>query len=139
MKDELADFLRYCVVERRLAPLTVAAYERDVSARLGYLQGQGIEELREVTVTHLRAFLAAEAERRPALSSQARTTAALKSFFRFLVEEERLVRDPALPPADAEEARGAPGRTDDGRARAAARPAEPRRRLGAALPRQAGA
>jgi site-specific recombinase XerD len=31
------------------------------------------------------------------MSSQARTTAALKCFFRFLVEEERLVRDPALP------------------------------------------
>jgi site-specific recombinase XerD len=31
------------------------------------------------------------------VSSQARTTAALKGFFRFLVEEERVVRDPALP------------------------------------------
>jgi site-specific recombinase XerD len=31
------------------------------------------------------------------VSSQARTTAALKCFFRFLVEEERIVRDPALP------------------------------------------
>lgn len=48
-------------------------------------------------VTHLRAFLAAEHERRPAASSQARTTAALKLFFRFLVEEERILRDPALP------------------------------------------
>lgn len=30
MKEELADFLRFCAVERRLAPLTCAAYERDV-------------------------------------------------------------------------------------------------------------
>ena len=97
MEQELVDFLRYCAVERRLAPLTVAAYERDVSACLDYLQAEGIDELGEVKVAHLRAFLAAEAERRPAVSSQARTTAALKSFFRFLVEEERLVRDPALP------------------------------------------
>jgi site-specific recombinase XerD len=50
-----------------------------------------------VKVTHLRAFLAEEEKRRPAVSSQARTTAALKCFFRFLVEEERIVRDPALP------------------------------------------
>ncbi len=49
-------------------------------------------------VTHLRAFLAERAERGGRrVSSQARTTAAFKSFFRFLVEEERLVRDPALP------------------------------------------
>jgi site-specific recombinase XerD len=94
---EVADFLRFCAFERRLAPMTCSAYERDVSACLDYLQGQGIEDLAEVRVTHLRAFLAEEQQRRPAVSSQARTTAALKSFFRFLVEEERLVRDPALP------------------------------------------
>lgn len=94
---ELADFLRFCASERRLAPTTCAAYERDVSACLDYLQGQGIRDLGEVRVTHLRAFLAEEQTRRPAMSSQARTTAALKLFFRFLVEEERIVRDPALP------------------------------------------
>ena len=93
----MADFLRFCRLERRLAPMTCSAYERDVSACLAYLQGEGIGELGEVKVTHLRAFLASEQERRPAVSSQARTTAALKCFFRFLVEEERLLRDPALP------------------------------------------
>ena len=35
---------------------------------------------------YLRAFLAAEAERRPALGSQARTVAVLKCFFRFLID-----------------------------------------------------
>jgi integrase/recombinase XerC len=43
----------------------------------------------------LRAFLVAEATHRPAVSSQSRTLAALKGFFRFLVENESLVRDPA--------------------------------------------
>ncbi len=117
---ELADFLRFCRLERRLAPMTCSAYERDVSACLGYLQGERIE-LAEVKVTHLRAFLAEEQKRRPAVSSQARTTAALKCFFRFLVEEERLPARPGAAAADAEEARGAAGRADDGRARAAAR------------------
>jgi site-specific recombinase XerD len=95
-RQELADFLRFCESERRLAPATCAAYERDVSACLGYLQGAGVK-LVEARVTHLRAFLAEERRRRPAVASQARTTAALKCFFRFLVEEERLVRDPSLP------------------------------------------
>jgi site-specific recombinase XerD len=93
---ELANFQRFCASERRLAPTTCAAYERDVSACLDYLQGQGIA-LADVKVTHLRAFLADEQKRRPAVASQARTTAALKCFFRFLVEEERLLRDPSLP------------------------------------------
>ena len=95
-REELADFLRFCRSERRLAPMTCSAYERDVRACLDCLHGHRIG-LAEVKVTHLRAFLAEEQKRRPAVSSQARTTAALKCFFRFLVEEERIARDPALP------------------------------------------
>jgi hypothetical protein len=98
--------------------MTCSAYERDVSACLGYLEGERIEELAEVKVTHLRAFLASEQNMRPDASSQARTTAALKLFFGFLVEGERLVRGSRVAAADAEEARGASGRADDGRARA---------------------
>jgi len=94
---ELADFQRFCASERRLAATTCSAYERDVQVCLDYLQGQGVRDLSEVKVMHLRAFLAEEEKRRPAVSSQTRTTAALKCFFRFLVEEERIVRDPALP------------------------------------------
>jgi integrase/recombinase XerC len=133
-REELADFLRFCASERRLAPMTCSAYERDVSACLDYLQGRGIENLGEVKVTHLRAFLAEEQKRRPAFSSQARTTAALKCFFRFLVEEERIVRDPALPLRTPQEARGAARHTDDARARAAPRAARAGRALGAPLP-----
>jgi site-specific recombinase XerD len=40
--------------------MTCSAYERDVSACLAHLQGQGIRDLGEVRVTHLRAFLADE-------------------------------------------------------------------------------
>ena len=113
-REELADFLRFCRSERRLAPMTCSAYERDVSACLDYLHGEGIDELAEVRVTHLRAFLAEKQKRRPALSSQARTTAALKCFFRFLMEEERNRPRPGAAVADAEEARGTAGHADDG-------------------------
>ncbi|MGH2997747.1 MAG: tyrosine-type recombinase/integrase [Burkholderiales bacterium] len=95
MQHALEDFLRYCRLERRLAPLTCSAYERDISACLGFLERSGIVELSLVRPPQLRAFLAAEAERRPAVGSQARTVAALKCFFRFLVENEYLERDPA--------------------------------------------
>lgn len=95
MRAELDDFLHYCHVERRLAPLTCAAYERDVRACLTFLQRSGVDELGSVRVTDLRRFLADESLRRPAASSQARTVAALKCFFRFCVESEYLERDPA--------------------------------------------
>jgi site-specific recombinase XerD len=96
MDSEVADFLMFCRVERRLAELTCSAYERDVRACLRCLQGGGIRSWAEVRPRDLRRFLAAETERRPALASQARTVAALKGFFRFLVENELLERNPAL-------------------------------------------
>jgi len=55
--QELADFLRFCELERRLAPLTCSAYERDVAACLAHLQGQGIpamtNDLRNLRLSNL--------------------------------------------------------------------------------------
>jgi hypothetical protein len=96
MRRELADFLDYCRLERRLAPLTCSAYERDVGTCLAFLEREGIVTISEVRPADLRRFLADEAIRRPSLSSQARTVAALKCFFRFLLENEQIDRDPAL-------------------------------------------
>jgi site-specific recombinase XerD len=96
MQSEVEEFIRYCRIERRLAELTCSAYERDVSACARFLQGEGFSDWPFVKPPDLRRFLAAEAETRPAPSSQARTVAALKSFFRFLVESEYIDRDPSL-------------------------------------------
>jgi site-specific recombinase XerD len=96
MYRELAEFLAYCRIERRLAPLTCSAYERDVGACIAYLEREGIVTVGDARPADLRRFLADEATRRPAPSSQARTVAALKCFFRFLLENEQIERDPAL-------------------------------------------
>jgi integrase/recombinase XerC len=77
--------------------MTCSAYERDVSACLAYLQGRGIDDLAEVRVTHLRAFLAEEHKRRPAVPSQARTTAALKCFVPLSRRGGAILNDPARP------------------------------------------
>lgn len=95
MRRELAEFLDYCRIERRLAPVTCSAYERDVGACLAFVEREGIVTVSEVRPADLRRFLADEATRRPAPSSQARTVAALKCFFRFLLEDEQIERDPA--------------------------------------------
>jgi site-specific recombinase XerD len=67
-----------------------------VRACLDFLRSQGISALVEIHTPELRRFLAEENTHRPAPASQARTVAALRSFFRFCVESEYLDRDPAL-------------------------------------------
>lgn len=96
MHRELTDFLAYCRIERRLAPLTCSAYERDVGACIAFLEREGIVTVGEVRPADLRRFLAEESIRRPSASSQARTVAALKCFYRFLLENEQIERNPAL-------------------------------------------
>jgi site-specific recombinase XerD len=93
---EVDDFLRFCLVERRLAPATCRVYERDVRACLAFTVPRLVATLVEVRTPHLREFMADDATRRPAPASQACTVAALKCFFRFCVENEYLERDPAL-------------------------------------------
>jgi site-specific recombinase XerD len=75
--------------------LTCKAYERDVRACLDFLRSRGISALAEIHTSELRRFLAEESTHRPAPSSQARTVAALRCFFRFCVESDYLERDPA--------------------------------------------
>jgi site-specific recombinase XerD len=95
MFNAVSDFVIFCRVERRLADLTCTAYERDVRAWLDFLRAQGIAALIEIRTPDLRRFLAREATHRPAPSSQSRTVAALRCFFRFCVESDYLERDPA--------------------------------------------
>jgi site-specific recombinase XerD len=95
VQRELDDFLTFCRIERRLAPLTCSAYERNVRACITFLQARGATAVEQVRPADLRAFLADEATHRPAVLSQARTIAALKGFFRFLMENEAIERDPA--------------------------------------------
>jgi site-specific recombinase XerD len=92
---DVRDFLDFCRIERRLAPLTCSAYERDVVACMRFLHAAGVTSWADVRLPDLRRFLTGEAGRRPALGSQARTVAALKGFFRFLVENETIDRNPA--------------------------------------------
>lgn len=61
MHQELADLLDYCRIERRLAPLTCCAYERDVGACIAFLQAEGLVTVGEVRPANLRPFLADEA------------------------------------------------------------------------------
>jgi site-specific recombinase XerD len=51
MHEELADFVVFCRVERRLADATCRAYERDVRACLGFLAERGVRDLGAVRST----------------------------------------------------------------------------------------
>jgi site-specific recombinase XerC len=60
MRAELEDFVHHCV-ERRLAPLTCSAYERDVGACLAYVVSEGVRAWADVRVSARTADSVADA------------------------------------------------------------------------------
>ena len=91
---ELADFLRFCQVERRLAPRP--ARRTSATCRPVWVTCKRRDGARRCEVTTCGASSPSEQSAGRPPSSQARTTAALK-LLPLLVEEEWLARDPALP------------------------------------------
>jgi integrase/recombinase XerD len=61
---------------------------------LDYLKGQGVEDVSHVDRFNVRAFLLALSRKKLSTKTVARNLAALRTFFRFLVQEEILKKGP---------------------------------------------
>ena len=87
--DAAADFLDWLKRERDASPLTVAAYQTDIAAFLGFLEMHlghepGIEDLAGLRQADLRGWLASEAAGGTVNATRARHLSAVRSLFRFL-------------------------------------------------------
>lgn len=91
---ELEDFLSYLSAEKGLAENTLKAYGQDLSQFLTYCQVKKIIPL-QVSLKQLRSYLASL--RRDELSGRsiARKISALRQFYRFLLREGRIDKNPS--------------------------------------------
>src|SRR4030042_1343528 len=95
MDTALNQFYQHLGVERGLAPLTLAAYARDLQDFWEFLEARGREQWGAVTLGDLKDYLAALEARGLAARSRARKLSALRQFFRFLEREEAVAANPA--------------------------------------------
>lgn len=96
----VADFLDHLTAEVGASVHTVSGYRRDLHRYVDYLAAVGVDRVRDVTADHVAAFAAhlraGSQDCRPlAPSSVARSTAALRSFHAFAVEEGMAEQSPA--------------------------------------------
>ncbi len=94
--EALTAFERHLRVERGRSENTVRAYARDVGAFLDDQQVTDDEGLRAVTLADLRAWLGRVARGGAARSTVARTSASLRTFFRWCERTGRVDADPSL-------------------------------------------
>lgn len=91
----LNGFKAYLQLERSLAVPTIEAYLHDVNLLISFLgtEAPGIG-VAEVTLEHLQSFVAKVNEWELAANSQARVLSGIKSFYRYLLLEEEVKKDP---------------------------------------------
>ncbi|MDP9341506.1 MAG: site-specific tyrosine recombinase XerD [Actinomycetota bacterium] len=101
--SQVERFIDYVVAERGLSPNTVSAYRRDLARYATFLRSRDVTDAAEVDRDEIAAFVADLSASRHGpdpgspyrASSVARTLAAVRSFHKFLVQENEATQDPA--------------------------------------------
>ncbi len=96
MENLMNGFIQYLAVERGLAKNTLDSYSRDLKQFHGYLSERSITAAEAVTRNTLVEYMASMQKEGKASSTVCRNLAAIKSFFRFLIQEEYLDKDPTV-------------------------------------------
>lgn len=91
---QLDRFMDHLAVERNLSPNTLEAYRRDLGKLVDFAAGRGRRDLAAVEPLDLLALLKQLHEQGLAARSQARLLSALRTCYRFLVEEGLCAADP---------------------------------------------
>ena len=91
--DVIKSFRQYLRLQRAYSQNTVEAYLGDVVKLLTYLEGQG-KDIRQTTLDDLHGFIATLADLGLGARSRARVISAIRTLFRFLVEEREIENDP---------------------------------------------
>ena len=94
MINAIQEYIRYLHDVKQTSHNTELCYERDLKKAADYFAGQEIENLLEVTPTNLNSYMLYLEREQLSPATVSRNVAALKSFFRYLVQEHRVAEDP---------------------------------------------
>lgn len=94
--DWIARFIRHLETERRLSPYTCKSYRRDLDALSAHCDSQSVERWKDVDDEHLRSFSAASYRRGLSASTIRRRLSAARTFFRYLMREKHIKRNPVV-------------------------------------------
>jgi integrase/recombinase XerD len=94
MDQWLDQFLHYLIVEKGLSKNTIEAYSHGLSRFLNHLREKGVQEVQEISKFHVRGFLLALRKKNLSAKTTVRNLVAIRTFFRFLVQEGILEANP---------------------------------------------
>lgn len=89
-------FLQELQMERNYSPLTITNYEKDILQFLQFLHSESIENLLDIGVIEVRNYLNFLHDQGLKRASIARKISSLRSFYKFLVRENKIEKNPFL-------------------------------------------
>lgn len=92
--QRIDEFIRHLETERRLSPQTCKHYRRDLEGLARYCAKQELPRWRDLDEGHMRAFSAAHYRRGMSPSSIRRQLSAARTFFRYLLRERHITKNP---------------------------------------------
>ncbi|MFC1804977.1 site-specific tyrosine recombinase XerD [Candidatus Omnitrophota bacterium] len=94
MQELIEAFLNYLTVERGLARNTINSYREDLNSYTGFLKRRHIETLSKTDKKDIINYMMFQKDKGLSANSVARRLAAIRMFYRFLVRERLLKKDP---------------------------------------------
>jgi integrase/recombinase XerD len=94
MKTAIDEFLRFMALEKGASPHTMEAYRRDLTKYMQFMTGRGIEELAGIATGDILSFLWEIKQGGLKATSSNRQLAALRSFYKYLIQKKRLTENP---------------------------------------------
>ncbi len=94
-RQSLEDFFRHLGDERRLSPLTLTHYRRDLFQCVTYCDDAGIAGWEQLTAAEVRGWVSTLHRRGLSGKSIQRALSALRSFYRYLLREQVVTGNPA--------------------------------------------
>ena len=91
----LAPFTDYLALEQGLSPRTIEAYQRDLARVAEYAEMKGVQSPTDLTATLLREYVYHLKDLGLSPASIRRNVSALRTYFRFLLGDGLIVKDPS--------------------------------------------
>ena len=105
-------FIRHLEFERRLSPLTCKHYRRDLQALLAYCEKSGIDSWGDLDDGHIRAYSAECFRKGLSARSIQRQLSATRTFFRYLMREKHVSKNPVASVSAPKGKKRLPGNLD---------------------------
>jgi integrase/recombinase XerD len=94
MNEHVEKFIAYLVAERNLTPNTTSAYRTDLNQFLSFMATRKVSDMSRAENADIMAFMLYLREKQYSNATVARRTAAVKSFYGFLVSIRAVTVDP---------------------------------------------